>query len=203
MNSRQWFDQASAGLKALLPGLAEQLDSPALGTWSIRSLLGHTSRAFTTVDSYLAFSPIDDSQIDLDSPAAYYKMASASLADPVQVAERGRKAGLALGRDPLAATQSIIETVLSLVDSAEDEYEVATPLGSMKLGDYLPTRAFEVTVHSIDLAVASGQAIPTEILECIVPSLDLATRFATSDQQLQLLLSVTGRKPLPSGFTIL
>ncbi|WP_018298088.1 maleylpyruvate isomerase N-terminal domain-containing protein [Corynebacterium lubricantis] len=203
MDTRQWFSQATTGLISLLPGLTDQLDAPGLGVWSIRSLLGHTSRAFTTIETYLDTEPVNPGTIDLDSPAAYYRAASATLADPAQVAERGHQAGLALGDDAEATVRASATSVLDLVAASADDAVVVTPLGKMTLSGYLPTRAFEVTVHSLDLANASHQPIPAETLACITPALELATRIASPDQQLHLLLAATGRTTLTPGFSVL
>lgn len=203
MNDRQWFAQASAGLLSLLPGLTDVLDDPALGDWSVRSLLGHTCRAFTTLETYLTSEIGSSDAMDLATPAAYYVAARDSLADPRAVAERGRQAGLALGDDPLVAARGIVASGTSLVAAAADDATVETPLGVMTFAGYLPTRAFEVTVHSLDLATASHQAIPAETVQCLTPALELAVQLASPEQQLRILLATTGRASLESGFSVL
>ncbi|MDP9392978.1 MAG: maleylpyruvate isomerase N-terminal domain-containing protein [Actinomycetota bacterium] len=75
------------------------------------------------------------------------------------MAQRGREAGAALGADPAAAVQQLVARVLARVDAAEQDVLVATPVGVMRLGDYLPTRTFELTVHTCDLAAALGQPL--------------------------------------------
>jgi hypothetical protein len=79
----------------------------------------------------------------------------------------------------------------------------ATPLGAIRLIEYLPTRAFELTVHGIDLARATHQQIPEELLEATVPGLALSATIAPSDRRLEALLALTGRQALPQGFTVL
>lgn len=73
----------------------------------------------------------------------------------------------------------------------------------MRLIDYLPTRAFELTVRGIDLARATGRPIPGELMDCLRPCLHLCADLAHPEQRLAVLLSVTGRAPLPPGFSVL
>ena len=72
-------------------------DGPALGEWCVRDLTGHTYRSFTTVLSYSA-KPGD--KVELERPVDYFLKSFEALADPKQVAERGRAAGLEIIDDP-------------------------------------------------------------------------------------------------------
>ncbi len=73
----------------------------------------------------------------------------------------------------------------------------------MRLVDYLPTRTFELTVHTADLDLAIGTELdvpPTAAGQ----SLELIAQLAISSGQAgALLLAATGRGPLPRGFTVL
>lgn len=203
MDTREWFDTAAQGLLKLLPGLAGHWDERALGQWDVRSLLGHTCRAFTTLETYLARAGGSQGPVDLAAPAEYYHAAANELADPVQVTMRGVEAGRALGEEPLDAAAETAHRVVSLAHRTFDDARVATPLGMMRLADYLPTRAFELTVHGIDLARATDQAPPALLRSCLRPSLDLCLDIAAADQQLSLLLAVTGREALDADFSVL
>ena len=90
-----------------------------------------------------------------------------------------------------------------LVGRTPDDAVASTPLGGIRLIDYLPTRAFELTVHGIDLARATRQQIPDELLEATRPGLMLCATIAGADQRLEALLALTGRQSLPTGFTVL
>ena len=61
---------------------------------------------------------------------------------------RGREAGVALGPDPIAAVRDIAARVLAQVQTTSDEVLVSTPVGGMRLIDYLPSRIFELAVHT-------------------------------------------------------
>jgi hypothetical protein len=67
---------------------------------------------------------------------------------------RGRQIGAALGREPTEAVRIIAARVIPLVERATDDAVVGTPWGGMRLIDYLPTRVFELSVHTLDLAAA-------------------------------------------------
>lgn len=204
MDSRSWFSAASAGLQALLPGLDGCLDCPGLGEWSVRDLLGHTCRACLTLESYLAAgSELDDrTPVDIASAVEYYRAAVGTLAEPSAVTHRGREAGAALGDDPIGAALDIVDRVGSVLDRAADDALVATPLGTMRVSAYLPTRSFELSVHSVDLARASGQEPPGVLLSTLSDCLSLVAALADDRQRLELLLAATGREGLPGAFSV-
>lgn len=176
-------------------------ERPALGTWTVRDLVGHTSRALSTVASYL--DPGSRAEYpELPEPVAYYR--ASATADPEAIAQRGRQAGLALGQDPQAAVRTLAQRVLSLVATAADDAAVATPVGTMTLGDYLPPRTFELVVHTLDLLRALAAPVPPGLREPLAAALQLAVRLsAESGHGAEVLLALTGRRPLPAGFTVL
>lgn len=204
MTGREWFDSSASALTALLPATRNHLDAPGLGEWDVRSLLGHTCRAFTTVEKYLsAGAESPTRQPDVDSPADYYRGASAMLADPHQVELRGKDAGRELGDDPAAAAETIAQRVCDLVARTPGHAIVITPVGAMRLDDYLPSRAFELTVHGLDLALATGQPIPERLQQNIGNAITLCSQIATAEQAVQLLRGITGRDRLPPDFTVI
>lgn len=203
MDTREWFVTAADGFLELLPGLADHLEEPALGQWDVRSLLGHTCRAFTTVETYLGNGADSQEPVALATPAEYFRAAAEGLADPAEVTRRGIEAGRALGDAPLDAARDTAHRVVSLVHGTSDDAGVASPLGMMRLADYLPTRAFELTVHGLDLARATAQAPPLLLRSCLRPSLELCLDMASTEQHLSLLSAVTGREALDADFSVL
>jgi uncharacterized protein (TIGR03083 family) len=179
---------------------AEQWDQPGLGVWSVRDLVGHTSRAFLTVETYLDRPA---SEAALSQAADYVVAAQAMYGNPADVAQRGREAGAALGADPVAAVHEIAARVLQLVARADDGALLATPMGGIRLIDYLPTRVFELVVHTLDLATAIGVAAepPTEAAGlCLQLAAEVVAR---SGKAAPVLLALSGRGPLPAGFSIM
>lgn len=201
LDTRQWFEVATQGFLRVLDGLeGVDLTGPGLGEWDLRALLGHTTRAYTTLTTYLTQEP---THLVLPSPVAYYRAAADVLADPHQVAARGRQAGEALGDAPVRRAREIAVEVSAVVRGTRDRAVVDTPLGGMRFADYLPTRAFEVTVHGLDLARAASLQTPAELSTAAVPALQLAATVADGPQSVALLLALTGRQSLPVGFTVL
>lgn len=175
-------------------------DRPALGVWSMRDLVGHTSRSLLTVEAYLAGSA---AHVDLHDPTEYFLATLAGMADEAAVAERGRQAGAALGGDPVQSVRDIAARVVPLVQRAADDALVGTPWGGMKLIDYLPTRVFELSIHTLDLAAALGlQGDLPEPSSRVTWGLiaDLARRRGVQND---ILRALTGRSGLSPGFTIL
>ena len=119
------------------------------------------------------------------------------------MAERGREAGVALGADPAAAVAEIAGRVLPLVAERDGTELVTTIGGGMRLADYLPTRTFELVVHTADLAAAVG--LPLEVPRtAAAQALHLLADLAvTTGRAGPLLLAGTGRTGLPPGFSVL
>ena len=191
-DAAEWFVQTTAVV-------GDQLDRPALGEWDVRALVGHTSRSLLTVEAYLA-QPA--AAVEVESTADYFR-ASRQLAASSAVAARGRDAGAALGADPAAAVAQIAARVLRLLASEDGTALVTTIAGGMRLADYLPTRTFELAVHTADLATAL--AIPPDVPPtAAAQALRIVAELAAADGLAgPLLLAATGRSNLPPGFSVL
>ncbi|HET8795184.1 MAG TPA: maleylpyruvate isomerase N-terminal domain-containing protein [Arthrobacter sp.] len=198
--TREAFAQAAAWFVETTAKAVGRWDEPALGEWTVRDLVGHTSRALLTVETYLNQ---EAEGIEVESADEYFRLALASVGDPAAVAQRGRDAGAALGPRPADAVEEIADRVLSVVNASSGDSIVATPVGGMRLMDYLPTRTFELTVHTCDLAAAID--VTPQVPEAAAEhSLALLGRLAVrSGKASELLLAATGRGGLPSGFTVL
>jgi hypothetical protein len=73
----------------------------------------------------------------------------------------------------------------------------------MRLADYLPTRTFDLAVHTTDLATAPG--VPADLpATAAAQALHVVTDLAVADGLAgPLLLAATGRTGLPAGFSLL
>lgn len=209
-------DPAKVGLRAAAGGFselvrklgAEDWDRPGLGEWDVRGLVGHTSRALSTIEIYLGKEAAGPRT---QGPVAYYLKMLSTATDPEErrrldasVAERGREAGAALGDDPALGVSRLLERVMGLVDRTPGDALLATPAGTMTLADYLPTRTFELTVHSLDLARCMDLHVPSGLLPAVASSCVLAGELAGRlPSAPDLLLLWCGRTGLPDHLTIL
>ena len=113
------------------------------------------------------------------------------------------KTGEALGTDPAAAVAGIAARVLPLVESCGGAEVITTIAGGMRLSDYLPTRTFELVVHTADLAAALN--LPSDPPP--IPAgqaLELITQLAVAEGLAGTLLrAATGREGLAPGFSVL
>ncbi|MGH3502292.1 MAG: maleylpyruvate isomerase N-terminal domain-containing protein [Nocardioidaceae bacterium] len=206
MRSRGWpdvqdaFTQAATWFVATAPAGRGRLNEIGLGEWTIRDLVGHTSRALLTVESYLNKAV---PTIDVLSAVDYFRLAFASTGDPAAVAQRGRDAGADLGAEPADAVAAIAERVIAQVCGAAEDAAVATPVGGMRLIDYLPTRTFELTVHTCDLAVALDQPVAVPDAAAVESLTVLGGLTTKAGYAASLLRAATGRRNLPDGFTVL
>ena len=198
-DSRRAFRPAAAWFVQTAALVGDRWDRPGLGEWDVRALVGHTSRALLTVEMYLARPA---AAVDVASAADYFRAGRAAGADPA-VAERGRAAGHALGGDPATAVAQIAARVLPLLDTRDGSEVVTTIAGGMRLADYLPTRTFELAVHTADLATALG--VPPDVPPPAgAQALHIVAEIAAGDGLAgPLLLAATGRPGLPATFTVL
>ena len=198
-DSRRAFTDAADWFVRTTALVADRWAQPGLGEWDVRALVGHTSRALVTVEAYLARPA---ATVEIPSAAEYFLVTRAMAAGPA-VAARGRIAGAALGVDPTAEVAELAARVTALVDVQNPQALVTTIAGGMRLEDYLPTRTFELTVHTANLATALGAPLdvpPTAAAQ----ALGLITELAVAGGRTgPLLLAATGRPALPDGWSVL
>jgi uncharacterized protein (TIGR03083 family) len=196
------FALAAHGFAVLVHDVpADKWDSPGLGEWDLRSLVGHASRSLITVSTYLK-TPAEVE--DVTSAHDYYVQIQdyASKIGAADIVERGRQAGRDLGDDPAATVDGLVSQVLDeLADAGDPLISVIGGLG-IRLSNYLPTRVFELAVHGLDIARAVGIsfALPPDVLE---EATALAARIAVAEGHGEpVLLALTGRAALGSSFSI-
>ena len=198
-DSRAAFDDAARWFADTTRLVGDRWDHPGLGEWDVRALVGHTSRSLLTVEAYLAV-PAD--RVDVGSAAEYYEATRAIAAGPA-VAERGREAGRALGPDPVAAVDVIVDRVPPTLADRDGSELLTTVAGGMRLADYLPTRTLELVIHTLDL----GAALGTELDPPPAPAMETAALVARlavlGGRAGRLLLAATGRTGLPAGWSVL
>ncbi len=198
-DSRRAYADAARWFVDTAAQVGDRWELPGLGEWDVRALVGHTSRSFLTVEAYLE-RPADE--VEVPSTADYFRATRTIAAGPA-VAERGREAGAALGPDPAAAVAEIAARVLAVIEDKNGTELVTTIAGGMRLRDYLPTRTFELAVHTSDLATALG--VPPEVPPtAAAQALEVVVELAVADGLAgPLLLAATGRPALPAGFSVL
>ena len=174
-------------------------ERPGLGEWTVRDLVGHTSRSLVTVIEYLA-RPVEEEVVP-SAPAYYTAIAAADL-DGNAVTERGRQAGRDLGDDPAARFRALADEAGRVAEATDPDLVVHTIMGGMRVAAYLPTRTFELCVHGLDIAAATGATVelpPPAIEEaCVLAAVAAAQRGLGPD----LLLAMTGRRALAPGFSV-
>jgi hypothetical protein len=200
-DSRAAFLSAAVSFKEQVVNLGSRdLTGAGLGDWDLRALVGHASRSLVTVETYLA-RPADE--VEVPTAAAYYvAIARAGGANTPAITERGREAGVALGEDPAGHVRDLLGRAAGMLPSYADDYALVTIAGGMRLDEYLRTRIFELVVHGLDIAEATGVDPAFEEQ----PLLD-ATRLAAEVAVLtgrgpDVLLALTGRRAFPVGLTV-
>lgn len=175
-------------------------DGPGLGEWDLRSLVGHTSRALSTVITYL---PRPAAAEQVPSTAAYFQLALGSGGtDPAAVTDRGRAAGVALGPEPAAAVNVLVAETIATLDAEPGDPVIQTIAGGIRLSNYLPTRTFELTVHTLDIAAATGLPV-TPPPQALRDALRIAVELVDlRGDAVSVLRALTGRQPLPDGFSV-
>ena len=99
-------------LVALVP--TERFDDPGLGEWTLRELIGHTSRALSTVVGYLA-QP-EPGELTVQTASDYLEVVLRQRGDDDAIAELLRHGG------PAEAAQALVSAAL---DSDSTDYITA------------------------------------------------------------------------------
>lgn len=199
-HERDVFFAAADGFVDLVSRIgSHRWDSPGLGAWDLRALVGHASRSLITITEYVD-RPVETEEIA--SPGAYYEAAAAMAgADLAAVVERGRQAGLVLGEDPAAAVRALRDRAVARLSDQPDVL-MHTIVGGMSLEHYLPTRTFELVVHGLDIARAAELPY-TPRPDVLARSLALAGEIAVrTGAGAQVLLALTGRARLDEDFSV-
>jgi hypothetical protein len=144
---------------------------------------------------------------DASSPADYFatvarlSRSTESSLIAEAVTQRGRDAGAALGDQPAHAVADLVDRALDRLRD-QDDVLMSTPVGGMLLSSYLPTRTFELAVHSLDIAAAIGVVLELDAV-VLADSLAIAADTAArTGRGVPALLALTGRTPLPEGFSV-
>ncbi|HET7762560.1 MAG TPA: maleylpyruvate isomerase N-terminal domain-containing protein [Phycicoccus sp.] len=202
--SREWFAGASDAVVGLVAAVPQDAwEGPGLGEWSVRELVAHTLRAWTTVHDYLG-EPVPAEGTPGLTAAQYLARGLVLPGIHEGVAQRARDDVARLGTDPAGAARAVADEVTALVATVVDERLLPTRIGVMTVGEYLRTRAFELTVHGLDVARAVGVTVPEDLAGCVPPALVLVAEVAAErGLAAPLLEAATGRAPLPDGFSLL
>jgi uncharacterized protein (TIGR03083 family) len=163
-------------------------DAPGLGDWSVRELVAHANRGHTTLEEYLL------------RPQRPQPPGSPYFSDEA-IAARGREAVRALGDDPAGAVAVTSTAVIALIEQSPPDAKIGSPAGTMTLAQFLPSRTAELTIHALDIARAVSAdltAPPSALRESLV---FVAQRAAGRSGQ-DVLLALSGRAPLPAGYSV-
>lgn len=196
---------AFAALVDHLPG--EVWDTPGLGVWTVRDLVGHTAAAALTQVCTVVDRPADAEMIF--SAEGYYALAKSVDPAVYQAAteaatKQARSDGEALGDRPAQTIHALMDQVTTKLDATGDDalVEIHELVGGMRLEAWLPTRTFELAVHSLDIAAATGvpATLPGAVL-ADAAALGARIAVATGDGP-AVLRALTGRGTLAEGFSV-
>ncbi len=208
MTVRALYLMAAESFAALIDRLPSDVwDAPALGVWTVRDLVGHTAAGGLSQPLTILDRPAGAESIP--SPEGYYAVARSidpSVYQAVVAASthQARSDGEALGDQPAAVVRAWLDQVRTTLERVDEDtmVQVHELIGGMRVGAWLPTRTFELAVHSLDIAAAT--AVPAEPPAVVVAdAAALAARIAVATEQGSLVLrALTGRGVLPKGFSV-
>lgn len=183
----------------------DRWDRPGLGDWSLRDLVGHTCSA--AISAVVAALDQPREREDIRSAEGYYALAK--TVDPavyqtavVASTDDARRTGAGLGTEPAAVVRRLVDQAAAKLAGTPDDLVVDTAGGGMRLNAWLPTRTFELVVHHLDIAAATG--VPTHLPDALVADCAaLAARIASEvGDGPSVLLALTGRARLPETFSV-
>ena len=193
------FREASAWFLSVLRGIHDdQWDSPALGEWSVLELAAHASRAYSTVKDYL----VPHGEIDVESAADYFRRAMPDAAVNATIAEQGRAEARGMAGDPVGTIERRADDTFAQIEQAPVGSVCVSRGGTIALGDYLATRVVELSVHTLDLIDVVGGDDPEPPPMAAQVSVSVLGALASGSSPSVLLRALTGRLPLPMGFSV-
>lgn len=189
------FKGAAESFVALVARIdAAQWEDPGLGSWTVRSLAGHTTRAILTVEAYLLGD--EPGSVMVPTAEVYYSTIHPTL-DSGSIESDGVQAGLWLGEDPAATIAAAAARAFSLVESQPPGRILSIGGLGIPMGEYLRTRVLELLLHTVDLSAATGleQDLPEQAVAHSIALIETAVRY--SDHGEGRLLEVLERSSLP------
>ena len=138
-----------------------------------------------------------------DLAAANPAAGEAARTDPAAAEPAAAEPAAAEPADQVVMVSELVGRATAALAAVGDDDVVATPVGGMRVRDWLPTRTFELVVHGMDVAEAAGvryDAPEAAVAEATI----LAARVAAAVGDGPLVLrALTGRTPLPDGYSVL
>lgn len=206
MDFRWAYKSAAASFSDLVHRLPpDGWDGAGLGEWSLRDLVGHTTSSALRQVPVVLGSP--GSGVAVDSPEGYWAFARSAPPELVAAAraastDDARSTGVSLGDDPSAVVTDHAREATRVLSTVGDADVIATPVGGMRVRDWIPTRTFELVVHGLDVAAAAR--IPVEYAAEVVAEVTMqAARVAATGGDATLVLrALTGRASLATGFSV-
>lgn len=217
MDYRRTFRSAAVTFVDLVSRVpADRLDGPGLGSWTLRELIGHTvSSALEQVpavlgtasagkarSSALPGAPSGALSVNVSAPEGYFAFVRDVPADVYAAAVTASSDDARRATVFLDSAGELAGRATQALAAVGDDDVVSTPVGGMRVRDWLPTRTFELVVHGCDVAAAAG--VPAEFDPAAVSEATLLaarTAVALGDGS-AVLSALTGRSSLPEKFSV-
>ena len=201
MDFRRTYRSAAVSFADLVSRIpADRWDGPGFGDRTLRELVAATvGEALAQVPRVLG-TPAGP--VTVDSPQAYW----AATAKDASETENAGPAGVAEDApetvDPGTVSDLAGQATAALA-AVNDDDVVTTPAGGMRVRDWLPTRTFTLVVHGLD--IAAGADVPLDLAPAaIAEAVTLAARIAAAGGDgTRVLRALTGRAPLPEGYSVM
>jgi hypothetical protein len=112
-------------------------------------------------------------------------------------------AGRALGENPADVVDALARRIPTLVETAGNPL-INTAAGAMRMQNYLPTRSFELVVHSLDIAAAVSDIEGPEFSDQLLSQVArvAATTAVVLGHGVEMMLALTGRATLGPSFSV-
>ena len=99
--------------------------------------------------------------------------------------------------------RAIADRTLAAIEGLDDDAPVATPFGTVRLVDYVPTPLLEVVIHTLDIADAAEVTFEPSH-DALNATLALLSEIAVAHGDgIWLAMALSGRRSLPEGLNVL
>ncbi len=184
------FRFASTWYRSLVGAVDDhRWDQAALGDWSVRELVAHTTRAYKTIVEYTGGDVKDDTEIY--SAAGYFRTVLAEQTPHVHIAARAKREAADVA-DPVSLVDDWAAKAERVVEASAPAGPVHTFVGEMQLDQYLATRVVELVIHGLDLAAAIDLPTPAPASSARV-ALEVLLDLGRAEDLSSILCLLTGR----------
>lgn len=160
----------------------------SIGSWNLEELISHSLRAITLVKQYLNATDTGQPVFSL-----YDYLNSIKQADNEAIYKRAKEFAKTLDGCLKDAVVGAYQDVITLLRNKTGREMIFGPNFKMELNQYLPTRIFELTVHTLDICDTVSVDYPNQLADPVKYCVNVILNQFNLLEAAELLKAMTNR----------